>query len=200
MQLLTQLEDSYWECCAARQKLHPLKESILLQFWFPTKKKCITWAGLVDLCPCITLTPRDRKHIMEYLTEAAIDQQRANLTSKEIWTGFDGEKSEQGLLHKYKGYSTARTDIMLILTPSRNLIVATQYQIPCLAWKKRSLYVCPHTDLWDHIPGMFHPGTARDYISCHANVVNLLLFWNQEVIVASVARYLGRKSLPRTDD
>lgn len=68
MELLVLLEDSRWACCALWQKLHPRPEFHPQYFtWFVFRRICITGAGLVDLCPCIVLTLRDRRKIVECL-------------------------------------------------------------------------------------------------------------------------------------
>ena len=74
--LLTQLEDSHWAFCVGCQKLHPRQEfpELLLR----SKRSCTNLAGIVDLCPCIALTLRDRTRIVEYL------RSRGTVESKRI--------------------------------------------------------------------------------------------------------------------
>ena len=69
MTLLLQLENHHWTCCGRCQKLHPRQEFPSFELQDPPyKRKCMPWAGILDLCPCVALTIRDRKHIVDYLT------------------------------------------------------------------------------------------------------------------------------------
>lgn len=63
---LLQLENSHWTWCATCQRLHPKIEfsEHQLQNVSPWQRMCRLWSGIVDLCPCIAITPRDRAHIV----------------------------------------------------------------------------------------------------------------------------------------
>ena len=81
--LLTQLEDDHWACCGGCQKLHPHKE--ITRQWMhvpPKQRRCTKWCGIADLCPCIALTPRDRSHLVNYLSEPA---GRQPFSRKDFW-------------------------------------------------------------------------------------------------------------------
>ena len=61
---LIQLQNSRWLFCAACQKLHPKIEISGHQELkvSPWQRKCRQWSGIVDLCPRIAITPRDRTY------------------------------------------------------------------------------------------------------------------------------------------
>lgn len=67
-QLLVRLQDRHWSYCSECLKLHPRRE---FKRWLlpssPWRRSCSDHAGIVDICPCISLTVRDREKIFERL-------------------------------------------------------------------------------------------------------------------------------------
>lgn len=74
MTLFAQLEDSKWACCGQCLKLHTRAEFDLVNLSRrPSSRRCADWAGIVGLCPCITLTIQDRAHVVRFLTGMETD-------------------------------------------------------------------------------------------------------------------------------
>lgn len=199
MTLLTQLEDSRWTCCAACQKLHPRKEFssfYMSEYPSPHKRKCMSWAGLVDLCPCITLTPRDTKRIVEYLMGKASDKKTMSVVNRGVWKSSHNDKGEQCISHKCRGYSMAKAEMTLSLFNNSQLVVCTQYELHLTAVRVESIDICPHSTLRHCIFGTSYlsPGYTWNCIWCRTRLVNLTNPRTPGVIVAAVTRYLGRGS------
>lgn len=102
MDFLTQLGDDNWACCGRCQRLHPRKESLPRKpkKHGPHKRPCEAWAGIVDLCPFISLTLRDR---------ARLDRIFGSVTKREteIELGCQGhiiELDKKYLLHECTSY------------------------------------------------------------------------------------------------
>lgn len=55
-------------------------------------------AGIVDLCPCIALTARDRKHIVEY--PRSRNKRKLELMSKGLLEDSQNDMNELSLLHE----------------------------------------------------------------------------------------------------
>ncbi|KAJ5353314.1 hypothetical protein N7452_002288 [Penicillium brevicompactum] len=68
-QLLLRLETSKWLYCAACLKLHPRKAFSKLSL-DPIQRRCRVNAGILDLCPCLSLTAGDRQNIIRILTRS----------------------------------------------------------------------------------------------------------------------------------
>ncbi|PYH78216.1 hypothetical protein BO82DRAFT_367804 [Aspergillus uvarum CBS 121591] len=79
--LLRQLQDDRWAYCFACFKLHPRSEfdsHSCHRRWAPilppaTSAVCAAQAGIVDLCPCISLTARHQMRIARYLAKDESD-------------------------------------------------------------------------------------------------------------------------------
>ncbi|KAJ0414889.1 hypothetical protein BJY00DRAFT_318388 [Aspergillus carlsbadensis] len=74
--LLIRLEDNRWKFCVACLRLHPKSEFS----WFergkrPRERRCMPTAGIVDICPCMSLTFRARNKIAEYLRKKAAESE-----------------------------------------------------------------------------------------------------------------------------
>lgn len=68
--LLLRLENKRWAYCARCLKLHRRKEfprSFLKNE--PLRRPCVCFAGIVDLCQCITMTVHDRAQLIDVLQE-----------------------------------------------------------------------------------------------------------------------------------
>ena len=197
MTLLTQLEDSRWACCAACQKLHPRKEfESFSMSQYPRRRECMSWAGLVDLCPCITLTPRDKNHIVEYLMGKADDKKTINIVNRELCKSSHYDKGKQCISHECRAYSMAKAEMTLSLSSDSQLVVCIQYELPLTAPIMTSVYICPHSDLYG--TSYLSPGDVWNCTCCHTRMVNLTKPRTPEVIVAAVTRYLGKRSWLKT--
>ena len=201
MTLLIQLEDSHWACCAACQKLHPRTEfSSFYMYRCPRRRECGPWARVVDLCPCITLTLRDRKRIVEYLMGKASDKKTMSVVNRGVWKSSLNNKGKLCISHECKSYSMAKVDMMLSLSDDGQLVVGTQYELPSTAPRMESIYICRHSNLRHCIFGESYLslGSVWNCVYCHTRLVNLTNPRTPELIVAAVTRYLGRGSWPKT--
>ena len=135
MTLLIQLEDSRWACCARCQKLHPrkeLSESLpsfqSLEDTSPWSRTCTRHAGILDLCPCVAMTLRDRKHIVEYLS-GTTERQKPILSfvRKGLLQDSLNEKGETCLSHTCPAYPSVQLEITLVITESGQLTSCAKY-------------------------------------------------------------------------
>ena len=102
MSLLIQLQNDNWECCGRCQRLHPSRESSSQQLvdYDSWNRACMAWAGILDLCPCISLTVRDRTHIVEYLKSPKHRKPKL----KSIHNGLLLSTGAQQLEHQCRAY------------------------------------------------------------------------------------------------
>ena len=197
MTLLTQLEDSRWACCTGCQKLHPRKEfESFSMSQYPHRRECMSWAGLVDLCPCITLTPRDKNHTVEYLMGKAGDKKTINIVNRGVWKSSHNDKGKQCISHECRAYSMAKAEMTLSLSSDSQLVVCIQYELPLTGPRMTSIYICPHSDLFG--ASYLSPGDVWNCTCCHTRMVNLTKPRTPEVIVTAVTRYLGKRSWLKT--
>jgi hypothetical protein len=153
-QLLLRLENRRWAYCGKCLKLHPrmefsrhsLRESAL-------ERTCTRYAGIADLCPCISLTIRDRDQLAKIL----------KLPAKPAKTkcGFfeydflDTGKPSLGHCCEFKYGNWPSYDMRVILvlslTETGQLYVLAQYTMSLLAPKDyifaEPSFACPHLDL-----------------------------------------------------
>lgn len=178
MELLVLLENSRWACCAGCQKLHRrdeflpkprLKKHHLKKH--PLKRMCMPESGLLDLCPCITLTIRDRKHVVEYLMGGS----NLNLVDKGYLEDSCNDKGERYLTHKCSSYKTIRVEIVLSLSQSGRLIARARHEVPpaVLDWQMECVSCCRHFHLWRLITKLLTYGPSWSCDSCHMNVAGL---------------------------
>lgn len=179
MELLLQLENSRWACCAGCQKLHRRKEFLPLSQLkkYPLTRLCMFGSGLFDLCPCITLTIRDQKHVVEYLM--GDEQQRSTNTLSFVDKGYlkdsCNDKGERYLIHKCSFYKTIRVEIVLSLSESGRLIARAHHEVPptVLDWRMECVSCCRHFHLWRSITRILTYGYSWRCDSCHTNVAGL---------------------------
>ena len=148
-QLLLRLETKNWLYCGACLKLHPRKHFKTLNDQ-PLQRRCREHAGVVDICPCISLTGADRKHIIRLLT----DSNTSSGTFGQFDTVWDGEGT--WLKHKCcygisKHWMTILSLIVYIDDDGR-LVVCTHYELytltmPRVNRRAEPVFACPHTDL-----------------------------------------------------
>lgn len=197
MELLLLLEDGYWACCGCCQKLHPRKEfgrpSLAV---FPLRRICTSGAGLVDLCPCITLTLRNRKNIVEYLMGRG--KQNIDLKFKGCLKDSCNDKGERCLSHECNIYSTVKVDIVLSLTRGDRLIACNRYELPsaALAPGMESVYCCRHYYLWDYVYRMLRYSPVQRCNRCCTKMVRRINLSTPDSTVVILTRDLGRGLWP----
>ena len=100
--LLLKLENRRWLYCGDCLKLHPRKEfprSALKDTWASLHRSCSSNAGIVDLCPCISLTMRDCERIVALLKSSSTKSgTKYGLLEFQRGTGT-GKGQESGSLH-----------------------------------------------------------------------------------------------------
>ncbi|OJK00939.1 hypothetical protein ASPACDRAFT_59750 [Aspergillus aculeatus ATCC 16872] len=162
--LLRQLQDDRWAYCFACFKLHPRAEfdsHSCHHRWAPflalsTSAMCTAQTGIVDLCPCISLTARHKMRIARYLAKDESDlqdRQYAPIDTDPRFRVIPTGPHTRGLVHDCNIPACWQGDILshrmvLFLDSRRNLIAHTRYCVTthwCSAgW---SLYACPHYPL-----------------------------------------------------
>lgn len=152
MTLLIQLENWRWLCCGQCQKLHPRKEFSGLREEYllglepssPWDRKCSTWAGILDLCPCIAMTLRDRKHIVEHLSGTR-DRHKPimNFMRTGLLRDSLNDKGERCLSHTCPAYKSVQLEITLSIAES-GLISCAKYEASPSASRStlKSIDVC----------------------------------------------------------
>ena len=196
MKLLIQLEDSRWACCARCQKLHPRGEFYEMSLVDdPTTWMCTWWAGLIDICPCLTLTLRSRKQIMEYLMRTVSDAHNINLVKKGLLEKSSNARGEKCLLHKCSADSTVILDAIFSLSDGDNPIACTQFEVPSAIHdmkrnSRESVHVCHGADLWDWIS---RSNDEQDGGRCLAHLSRLD---TPESTVVAVTQSLGKGIWP----
>ena len=130
MSLLIQLQNDNWACCGRCQRLHPSREFSAQQLidYDPWNRTCMAWAGILDLCPCIPLTVRDRTHIVKYLKSPKHRKPKL----KSIDDGLLLLTGGQQLEHQCRAYPHVQISMRLSLTDHDELILDTQYEVPSL--------------------------------------------------------------------
>lgn len=179
MTLLIQLENSGWACCARCQKLHPRKEFsdlweeyLLLEPSSPWSRKCTTWAGILDLCPCIAMTLRDRKHIVEYLSGTRECRKPVlNLIRKGLLQDSLNEKGERCLSHTCPARKSVQLDITLALRDSGRLTSCAKYGASVSASRRlESIGICCGVR---RLSWCLNNSATYTCGSCHAQIVPL---------------------------
>lgn len=129
---LSQLENDRWAACGRCQMLHPHHEFFEDRFKGlpPTERKCLLWAGIVDLCPCIALTFRHQAYIVEFLKgeKAACEERSLTLISKGLMQAVLNNNDGLYLIHRCTAYPSASVEIRLSLTKNGQLAASSRYQ------------------------------------------------------------------------
>lgn len=193
MNVLLLLQNKTWACCGRCQRLHPHSEFPWLQLrshnaW---ERACSPYAGIVDLCPCISLTLRDRARIVEYLKAPERKKPGLNLIARGIL--LPQKPSKECLVHRCTAYRQVRIEMRFGLTGSGQLIACTQYTAPNFDPPGRKLDVemplcCSKvwTDALKARP-MYHWSCQK----CDARIVNMVPS-HEKVVIVNVTRFLGR--------
>ncbi|KAJ6036671.1 hypothetical protein N7540_000950 [Penicillium herquei] len=160
-QFLLRLENRKWTYCGDCLKLHPRKEFPKAALRGPRLEwRCQSEAGIVDLCPCIALTIRQRDKIIQMLEsyKGSCETQYGSLKY-----GADGKPA---IMHNCAfslrdGY-TISISMRLFFQTSKNqppaiglcakgLIAETSYTVSFSGTKSHltaePIFACPHTDL-----------------------------------------------------
>lgn len=185
MSLLLLLQNKTWACCARCQILHRRSEFPWPQLrnHYAWERACTPYAGIVDLCPCISLTLRARARIVEYL----------KATKKNTRCTSHQEPGKEHLVHKCTAYRHFRIEMQLELTGSGQLIACTQYTAPNFDPPGRKLDaelpLCCSKVWTDALKARtMHPWSCD---KCDARIVNLMPS-HERVVIINVTRFLGR--------
>lgn len=192
MTLLSQLEDSCWACCGRCQRLHPRREfpGYQVRGSSPWNRTCMRNAGILDLCPCIALTLRDRARVVEHLSRRGNEARSLNYIKNGVLSLHKGE-GEPYLLHRCTEYPQCQVEIRLSLTESGQLISRTQYETGLDPYGNllRHIRVCYRDSLADYLS---RSNPLRDCSFCHARTIDLANR-NSNLRVAQILQYLGRE-------
>lgn len=152
-QLLVRLEDQRWAYCGDCLKLHPRKEFTKNSLRSEAlERRCSPFAGIVDLCPCNSLTLRQRNHIIDLLDSPATQPGMKYCT-------FDFERAEgPRMVHscsfKFRSGCILQFSTHLEFKPSEhpaNLVANSQFLIWFSAADSslpaKPIFACPHQDL-----------------------------------------------------
>lgn len=193
--LLTQLEDSRWACCGRCQKLHPRSEfpKDKLEKSDPYNRACMPCAGIVDLCPCIALTIRDRDHIVDYLKgTAASDSSSSKKKLHHVSRGllkdtWNGETEQHSLVHECNAQAEALVTIRLSVTESDQFLAYSQYSTYLNNCDREltRVYVCRHLTLKDRFTS-FRPNCK------HCDTHSMMVSGDSELKVVGITRLLGK--------
>jgi hypothetical protein len=156
-QLLLRLEDARWRLCGTCLRLHPRREfSISSLRRPPLQRQCMTYAGIVDLYPCLSLTFRDRARLVKLLKlQRAPDDA---VVKPDRWRSFQFGVNEQGkpcLLHSCLvlklAHVEAKLHTVLFLGESDTLVMQSQYHIQAqfhlLRLSDGPIPTCPHWEI-----------------------------------------------------
>ena len=155
-QLLLRLENRRWAYCARCLKLHPRKEftrHLLRQS--ALERPCTYYAGIADLCPCISLTIRGRDQLVKILKLPT----KPGTEYGPFEYDFDDE-GRPGLGHTClfstrSGYDV-RVALVLSIKETGQLCVAARHTISFTSsdahLTAEPTFACPHQDLLSLIP------------------------------------------------
>lgn len=158
-QLLLRLENRRWACCWGCLKLHPRTEFPWISHLHrPLDRSCAAYAGIVDLCPCISLTLRGRERLINFLKSSPKPETKYGHF---LYTFTRSGRPCLTHLCTYR-YLDTHCDmdvwVSLSIDGAGQLETATQYTLqfpsPHTYIKADPVFVCPHQDLlsqknWD---------------------------------------------------
>ncbi|KAL4963746.1 F-box protein [Aspergillus stella-maris] len=167
-ELLLRLEDCHFAYCSACLMLHPNREftpfsSLNIN---PLERQCMPYAGIVDLCPCMSLTSRDQTKLLQWLDKATPENpspiKSAHLPAvmgllKPMFVNLAVDDWViKGLVHKCLVLDKPGLKVEHVLTlhthdRSRRLIALSGYTVRTSATHDLSdidsVYPCPHEGL-----------------------------------------------------
>lgn len=156
-QLLLRLENRSWAYSGRCLKLHPRKEFTKHSLRQPSLERfCTCYAGIADLCPCISLTIRGREQLVKILKSPPNP-------AKTKYSPFEhnfGEHRQPMLSHAClfstrSGYD-ARAVLVVLLNQTGQSCVTAWYTLiftsPNAHFWAEPFFVCPHRDLISSVP------------------------------------------------
>lgn len=156
-QLLLRLENRRWAYCGKCLKLHPrtefarrsLRQSAL-------ERSCTSYAGIADLCPCISLTIRGRDELVKILKSPA-KPAPTKYGPFEYDLDFRGQPSlgHCCLFSTRSGYDV-RVALVLFIYPGQLCVMARHtisFSFPDAHLTAEPTFACPHQDLLSLAPG-----------------------------------------------
>lgn len=195
MKLFTQLEDKRWTCCAACQRLHPRGEFPSFELEYsPWRRSCRWWSGIVNLCPCIAITPRDRTHVGEYLRGS---RKSLNLVDKGSWRMASSVSYICATpTHPF------RWKLHFPLEKKIFLMVYAEYKVPCAALTRdmESVYFCAHGDLRGCLLSRLCHSPSRVCNWCRTLGVKSTSPDVPDLVLAQATRNLGEIKYPLYPD
>ncbi|OJJ38763.1 hypothetical protein ASPWEDRAFT_341898 [Aspergillus wentii DTO 134E9] len=188
--VLIALEDTHWAYCQGCQKLHPREEFPTSPAKFmndPLTRYCAISSGLVDLCPCIVITFRDRLRIEDYLLGRK--KRSCGYIDKGVLVSVPHAKGRY-LVHECYAYRNVEMAILLYHADEK-MFICTRYSIPndTRAVRTEDIFICPHRTLSKYVHAIPSPACR----SCNARVVKLTSSKNPDAIVVQVTRCLGKR-------
>jgi hypothetical protein len=156
-QLLLRLENRRWAYCAKCLKLHPRKEftrHLLRQS--ALERSCTHYAGIADLCPCISLTIRNRDHLVKILKPPA-------KPAKTKYGPFEYDLDHRGqprlghaCVYSTKSGYVVRVALVLHLKETVQLCAVARHTI-LFSFSDAHLaaeptFACPHQELLSLVP------------------------------------------------
>lgn len=181
-QFLRYLENRHWRCCSFCLKLHRVTEFSRKELDRVAEKRGCNmgrWAGIVELCPCIRLTFRDKLKLVEQLR---LDSHRPRgLADLDLSAGSPHEFHSCTI----PGPQIIFTRIFLVLDEG-DLKVVTTYEATCLdesdQWGKilPTRLICPHLGATTYVREMnwarFQPN-SQDTVSYEKARIAISCYW-----------------------
>lgn len=164
--LLRHLENSQWRCCSTCLKLHPVSKFSAKDLARSAEERtCMfgPFAGIVHLCPCISMTFRDKRKLIDKLRGeefAATEQPKDLLDTRPCVNGdvSNSATSWHYCLHTYEHGVAVRTRINPILQEDGDLLIRTEYSMTGNCHQVDLLRLprvcCPHRSIYTHIMDM----------------------------------------------
>ncbi|PYI00347.1 hypothetical protein BO78DRAFT_330276 [Aspergillus sclerotiicarbonarius CBS 121057] len=182
IQLLLRLENDHWRYCSDCWTLHPHSTWLALQsLWKGLQRRscsecqllqgqmcCMPYAGKVDICPCVSITFRDKLHLMQMCKDArkVVPPGTKNYNDNALLPPGSSQLLEN-LRHECNFTDHPFISIRVktefwIIGKSMGLCVLnhykfeTRHETPSTSLK--SLLTCPHKDTGNWVRRVFHEG------------------------------------------
>ncbi|RLL95226.1 hypothetical protein CFD26_102760 [Aspergillus turcosus] len=155
-QLLLRLENRRWAYCPQCLKLHPRKEfsrHSLRQS--ALERSCTSYAGIADLCPCISLTIRGRDQLVKILKSPAKPKTQYGPWEYDVGDGGRPSLGHVCVFDTKSGY-VVRVALVLCIQETGQLILAARHTISFSSSDARltaePIFACPHWNLLSFDP------------------------------------------------
>ena len=151
-QLLLRLESRRWAYCTKCLKLHPRKEFTKHRLRQSSlERSCTYYAGIADLCPCVSLTIRDRDQLIKILKSPVKPAQtKYGLFDYDF---IEGKRPSLGHVCRFNirsGYDV-QVALVLFIKETGQLCVAARHTISFSSsdahLTAEPIMACPHQDL-----------------------------------------------------